>query len=103
MTDTTQQGGWAPLLGDTRGFANRWEAIQAGFVDEPRRAVEEADALVADVVQRLVGAFAAERERLDDRWNRGEDVGTEELRVTLQHYRRFFEELLGARSAAPSD
>src|SRR5262245_41176087 len=35
------------------GFRSRWEAIQTGFVDEPKAAVQEADALVAQVVTRL--------------------------------------------------
>jgi len=52
---------WATLLGDTSDLSSRWLAIQAGFVDEPRRAVEEADGLVAELIQRLARTFAAER------------------------------------------
>ena len=36
----------------------RWADIQASFVDAPRRAVEEADKLVADAIRRLADAFA---------------------------------------------
>ena len=38
-----------PLLPDSQGaeLQTRWEAIQVRFVDDPRNAVEEADALVA--------------------------------------------------------
>ena len=43
------------------GFRTRWEAVQTGFVDEPRKAVEEADALVAQVIKRLSEVFADER------------------------------------------
>lgn len=72
----------------------RWEAIQTGFVDEPRRAVEEADELVAAVMQRLAETFARARQDLEAQWAGGGQAGTEELRVALQRYRSFFETLL---------
>jgi hypothetical protein len=77
-------------------FQSRWERIQTGFVDEPRQTVEQADELVAQVMQRLAEGFAAERERLEQQWGRGEDVSTEDLRVALQRYRGFFQRLLSA-------
>jgi hypothetical protein len=79
---------------DNDGFQNRWETIQTGFVDEPRRTVEQADELVAEVMKRLAEGFAAERERLEQQWGRGEDVSTEDLRLALQRYRSFFQRLL---------
>jgi hypothetical protein len=39
----------------------RWDSIQVGFVDEPRKAVQEADALVSDTIKRLSEVFANER------------------------------------------
>jgi hypothetical protein len=66
------------------------------FVDDPRDAVENADALVAELMQRLADGFARERERLEGQWSRGEDVSTEDLRVVLQRYRSFFRRLLSA-------
>jgi hypothetical protein len=54
----------------------RWKEIQAQFVDEPRSAVQDADALVADLMQRLARTFAAERAQLESRWASGEDVST---------------------------
>src|SRR3954462_3611746 len=77
-------------------FQSRWEKIQTGFVDEPRQTVEQADELVAEVMKRLAEGFATERERLEGQWGRGEDVSTEDLRVTLQRYRGFFQRLLSA-------
>ena len=65
-------------------------------MDEPRRAVEEADELVAQVMKRLAEGFAGERERLEQQWGRGEDISTEDLRVALQRYRAFFQRLLSA-------
>jgi hypothetical protein len=88
----------APLLpeDEATSYQRRWEEIQVAFVDEPRRAVEEADTLVATVMQSLADGFAREREGLEHHWDRGEDVSTEDLRVGLQRYRSFFRRLLSA-------
>jgi hypothetical protein len=82
------------LLDESDDYQRRWEQIQGRFVDEPRGAVEDADALVATVMQRLAEGFAVERERLEAQWGRGEDISTEDLRVSLQRYRSFFQRLL---------
>ena len=86
----------APVFvqGDADGYRTRWSAIQTGFVDEPRRAVEEADALVAEVVKRLAEVFADERGRLEAIWERNDAVSTEDLRQAMRRYRSFFERLL---------
>ena len=94
--DSTDDDDAAPLLADSEGFQSRWEEIQVRFVDEPRGAVEDADALVATVMKRLAESFAQERERLESQWGRGEDISTEDLRVALQRYRSFFQRLLQA-------
>ena len=72
----------------------KWDAIQVGFVDEPRQAVERADSLVAAAMQRLAEVFAEERARLEGQWDRGDNVSTEELRLALRRYRAFFGRLL---------
>ena len=72
----------------------RWADIQASFVDSPRRAVEEADKLVADATRRLADAFADARSNLEREWDRGEEVSTEDLRLALRRYRTFFDRLL---------
>jgi len=79
---------------ETTNYRNRWTEIQTAFVDEPRRAVEQADSLVAEVIKRLATTFADERSKLEGQWGRGNDVSTEELRVALQRYRAFFDHLL---------
>jgi hypothetical protein len=85
-----------PLLPDeeARGFEGRWEHIQVGFVDEPQRCVQEADSLVAEVMQRLADGFSRERKELEGQWASGGEVSTEDLRVALQRYRSFFNRLL---------
>ncbi len=72
----------------------KWDAIQVGFVDEPRRAVEDADSLVAMAIKRLAEQFAEERSKLEGQWDRGGDVSTEDLRIALRRYRSFFGRLL---------
>jgi len=85
-----------PLLvsDETHTFRSRWDAIQTGFVDEPRHAVEQADGLVAEVMKRLAETFADERSKLEGQWSRGDNVSTEDLRLALQRYRSFFDRLL---------
>jgi hypothetical protein len=87
-----------PLLPSeqTERFTARWGEIQTGFVDRPRESVEQADALVADLMQRLAASFSNERERLEAEWDAGDDVSTEDLRVALTRYRSFFDRLLSA-------
>jgi hypothetical protein len=91
-----QKDNGGPLLpqdfvNDLRG---RWDHVQAGFVDEPRAAVREADELVALAMKRLAESFAEERSGLEHQWDRGDQVNTEDLRVALKKYRAFFQRLL---------
>lgn len=88
----------APLFSETdvNDLRGRWSNVQSDFVDEPRRAVEHADKLVATVMQRLAEGFATERSNLEKQWARGDNVSTEDLRVALQRYRSFFDRLLNA-------
>ena len=79
---------------ETQELRDRWHAIQAGFVDEPRKAVEDADGLVAAAMKRLAEIFASERDKLESQWDRGDDVDTEDLRIALRRYRSFFDRLL---------
>lgn len=72
----------------------KWSEIQTGFVDEPRRAVQQADGLVNEAIQSLAQSFGSERARLEGQWDRGGDVSTEDLRLALQRYRAFFSRLL---------
>ena len=77
-------------------FSAQWSDIQAHFVDQPRQSVEQADALVVDIMQRVTAGFSHERERLEAQWEQGEDVSTEDLRVALTRYRSFFDRLISA-------
>jgi hypothetical protein len=72
----------------------RWDAIQTGFVDDPRVCVQQADELVAMAIKKLAESFAEERARLEREWSKGNDVSTEDLRQALRRYRAFFQRLL---------
>jgi hypothetical protein len=90
---------YAQLLGnhEMQRILGQWKDIQADFVDGPRKAVQDADALVADLLQRLAQRFASEREQLEAQWAGGDDVvSTEDLRQSLRLYRAFFERLVAA-------
>jgi hypothetical protein len=96
MEDLSENGEHVLPDADRGRFSDRWEQIQASFVDEPRDAVAEADSLVADLTQRLAESFSEERVRLEEQWDSGDDVSTEDLRVALTRYRSFFDRLLSA-------
>jgi hypothetical protein len=80
--------------GDREAMTQRWRDIQANFVDQPRQAMQDADQLVAGLMQQLAQMFSQERSQLEAQWSRGDEVSTEDLRVSLQRYRAFFERLL---------
>jgi len=85
-----------PLFLDTEShdFRSKWDQIQIGFVDEPRKAVQDADTLVAQTMKRLAEIFSDERKKMETQWDRGDDVSTEDLRMALHRYRSFFNRLL---------
>lgn len=93
---TTTAGEGQPLLGDDqlRHFRTRWDAIQSSFIDQPRESVAAADTLVREATDALHSLFENDRRQLEAVWDRGDEVSTEDLRVTLQSYRSFFERLL---------
>lgn len=92
----SQDGTSTPLFqsDETDTFRSRWQDIQSTFVDDPRHAVERADNLVADIMKQLADLFANERSQLEQQWEQGEDVSTEDLRLALRSYRSFFDRLL---------
>lgn len=91
-------------VGDDSGFLpdermsslrERWNDVQAGFVDDPQNAVQQAHGLVTQLVDELVQTFSSERTSLENQWTGGGTADTEQLRVALQRYRAFFNRLLG--------
>ena len=76
---------------DAVGIRARFMDIQAGFVDEPRQAVQEAERFVDELVHGLVQVLENERAKLKATI---EDGSTEDLRIALRGYRAFVDRLL---------
>jgi hypothetical protein len=76
---------------DAADIRNRFLDIQAGFVDEPRQAVEEAGRFVDGLLQQVQEALTAQRGQLAGTTGEG---STEELRLALRAYRQFVDRLL---------
>jgi hypothetical protein len=92
----TNAGSLAALLelDVSERLRTHWNEIQGRFVDDPRSAVQQADALVSEVIDKITQMFANERGSLESQWKLGNDVSTEDLRKALQHYRSFFNRLV---------
>ena len=84
----------ASLVGslDADGIRNRFLDIQAGFVDEPRQAVEEAGRFVDELLQQVADALREQRAQLAGATDEG---STEDLRLALRAYRQFVDRILG--------
>ena len=85
------------LLGslDAGEIRNRFLDIQAGFIDEPRQAVEEAGRFVDDLLRQVADALQQQRGQLAGATDEG---STEDLRLALRAYRQFVDRLLGLAS-----
>jgi hypothetical protein len=74
-------------------YGSRWDQVKGDFVDEPRRAVAGADALVGELLDELQELFSRQRSSLDQGLDKDE-TSTEDLRLALRRYRSFFDRLL---------
>ncbi|HJV60334.1 MAG TPA: hypothetical protein VJ743_05270 [Albitalea sp.] len=74
-------------------FRSRWDEVQIGFVDDPQRAVRQADELVAQVMKNLAETFAGQRAHFEGE-GAADGASTEAMRVALRRYRSFFQRLL---------
>jgi hypothetical protein len=93
---STEERELAPLfLTDVaKEFRSRWNAVQSGFVDDPREAVRQGDELVGQVMKSLTETFSRERATLEGQLDKADKASTETLRIALRRYRSFFERLL---------
>jgi hypothetical protein len=107
---------------DRERFAGAWRQVQAGFVDDPRAAVANADSLVTEVMKARGYPMGDFEQRAADisvdhspvvrnyriahdiaLRDSGGETGTEELRTALLHYRVLFEDLLTGYAAEPEN
>ncbi|MBB5077479.1 hypothetical protein [Nonomuraea endophytica] len=69
-------------------IADRWRDVQAGFVDDPRAAVERAD----DLLEELLRDVTRQAGEMRESWKSQQD--TEQLRLALREYRSVMERLM---------
>ncbi|WP_327085615.1 hypothetical protein OIE66_25075 [Nonomuraea sp. NBC_01738] len=79
---------------DPEQVHTRWHDVQAGFVDDPREAVERADGLLEELVAAVTSGLSARTGELRDRWKDPGEQDTEQLRLALRDYRGMLERLL---------
>ena len=87
----------ASLLGSLNAgeIRGRFLDIQAGFIDEPRQAVEEAGRFVDDLLRQVAETLQQQRGQLT---GATDEASTEDLRLALRAYRQFVDRLLGLAS-----
>jgi hypothetical protein len=74
-------------------YGSRWDAVKGQFVDEPRKAVADADALVGELLDELQTLFTEQRKGIE-RSMAADETSTEDMRLALRRYRSFFDRLL---------
>jgi hypothetical protein len=74
-------------------YRSRWRVVQGDFIDEPRKAVTDADALVGEILDDLSEMFRGQRRSLEQQWADDKST-TEDMRLVLRRYRTFFDRLL---------
>ena len=79
---------------EIRDFSARWGQVQGAFIDDPRHAVELADALTVTVLKYIADQLSRERAKLEKQWNNNKTLSTEDLRQNFQRYHAFFDRLL---------
>jgi len=110
-----------PLSPEDRDrFTGAWQLEQAGFVDDPRTAVANADKLVNEVMkargypmgdfEQQAADISVDHSAVVENYriaheialrDGGGETSTEELRTALLHYRKLFEDLLEVPVAEP--
>ncbi len=99
-------------------FLDQWKDVQARFVDDPARAVADADGLLGDVMtargypvsdfEQRSGDISVDHPEVVKNYRAGHDIAlrhakgnasTEDLRQAMIHYRALFEELVNETDA----
>ena len=99
-------------------FIDRWKDVQARFVDDPARAVADADGLLGEVMtargypvsdfEQRAGDISVDHPEVVRNYRAGHDIAlrhaqgnasTEDLRQAMIHYRSLFDELVNETDA----
>jgi hypothetical protein len=107
-----------PLPEESRAlYAEQWKVVQAEFVNEPSRAVAQADSLLQQVMEergypvekfdQRAADLSVDHPKVVENYreghrlatkHRGNGSDTEDLRQAMRHYRALFEELVESDS-----
>lgn len=98
---------------EREGFMDRWLAVQSRFVDSPREAVMDADALLSSVMstrgypvanfEQRAADISVDHPQVTDNYRAGHDIAvqlgrsdasTEQMRKAMLHYRSLFDDLV---------
>jgi hypothetical protein len=94
VNESDAEGHAALVTADrAESYSSRWNDVKGEFVDEPRRAVADADALVGELLDELQELFKAQRSDIEHSLD-ADETSTEDLRLALRRYRSFFDRLL---------
>jgi hypothetical protein len=92
-----QSGSGMAMWPDMTDFHRRFEEIQSDFIEDPKGAVQEAERLMAEAIDRWSKSM---RERMQSMHrDTGDGADTEQLRMTMRSYREFMQSLDGSRAA----
>jgi hypothetical protein len=88
--------GDGPLLGAAAELRQRWEAVQVGFVDDPRRAVEAAAGMVSEAAAALQAEIERRRGDLVGSRDAEAEHSTDALLAAFHDYRALFDRVVSA-------
>ncbi|MDX6481265.1 MAG: hypothetical protein QOG85_1775 [Gaiellaceae bacterium] len=111
-----------PLSQEARGqYRQRWETVQAQFVDDPRGAVADADSLIQSVMadrgypvddfEQRAADVSVDHPQVVENYRQGHqlaeasargDDSTENLRQAMRNYRSLFDELVESAAEQPT-
>jgi hypothetical protein len=83
------------------GSSQRWNQIQATFVDDPRGSVVQAATMADEAIEAFISAARERQAWLASSWQ-GPEAGTEELRTALQDYRALYSSMTEIAQSALS-
>lgn len=80
-----------PEGAEMNGYRARFDTVQAGFIDDPREAVNQAESLVEEAVDRMMDSLHQQLKAVHESIGDGDD--TERLRQAMQRYRQVIDSL----------
>jgi hypothetical protein len=80
-------------------YRQRFDVIQAEFIEEPRAAVQKAESLMAEVVEHMIDALHNRMQSIHKDVSGDGEIDTERLRLVMRSYRELIDSMGGHRAA----